>query len=579
MPMLKKSFNIPERKRLRILLDPIYVQVANLTSSSTYHKYVALTKELVSRGNFVYWMVPDVEYIPKSIEDHPNVGIIRSSYIQDQFVVDGLFTDRFFNLFNRIAGEYHIDVLCTSRNSLVAYYKRVLDPPRFHDTGGNFTDKGYGLPIVLIEEFPQTRERQHSGRAYWINQIMGYLCSDRVIFLSDHNRKEVIQEMMDFVTIRETSKFTSNIRVIPSGIETAELDKIYEPDRWRVETGFNVISVGRLFGVSYIEYLPWFDVLFKAGYSDASFTVSLSGALSGPMRAKLTKIGFDLGNFGKQFKLYENNPRSNFLRMLRKLQVAVVPVSHLDHPTGVFEALYLGVPCILPLSDFQQTFFKDYPYVIDPKDKAAYLATLLHIRDNLEEARELILPWRQVIKNLYDSPTNIKLLSDQIEITAREYISRFRTSKGVVDLCKTLKGESYTWEDVVAYLSNAGRMGVSIGDMGIRTTFTYSRGAINHAMHMSNFEDLCDSPREKFVRKDLVEAHLAENRKTNSKALLSVPENQTPRQISKVRSLPGRITAAVSGVSESISLDTPEIPRREKIGTGAGKKISSKPEG
>jgi hypothetical protein len=191
----------------------------------------------------------------------------------------------------------------------------------------------------------------------------------------------------------------------------------------------------------------------------------------------------------------------------------------------------------------------------------------------------LILPWRQVIKNLYDSPTNIKLLSDQIEITAREYISRFRTSKGVVDLCKTLKGESYTWEDVVAYLSNAGRMGVSIGDMGIRTTFTYSRGAINHAMHMSNFEDLCDSPREKFVRKDLVEAHLAENRKTNSKALLSVPENQTPRQISKVRSLPGRITAAVSGVSESISLDTPEIPRREKIGTGAGKKISSKPEG
>ena len=516
---------IPERKRLRILLDPIYVQAANLTSSSTYHKYVSLTRELVSRGHFVYWMLPDAEYTPKEIENHPQVGIIRSSYIQDQFVIDGLFTDRFFNLFNRVAGEYHIDVLCTSRNSLVAYYKRVLDPPRFHDTTGDFTDKGYGLPIVLIEEFPQTRERQHSSRSYWINQVMGYLCADRTIFLSDHNREEVVREMMDFVTIKETRRFLDSVRIIPSGIETAELDKLYEPDRWRVETGFNVISVGRLFGVSYIEYLPWFDTLYKAGYSDSTFTVSLSGALSGPMRAKLEKIGFDLGNFGHQFKLYENNPRSNFLRMLRKFHCAVVPVSHLDHPTGIFEALYLGVPCVLPISDFQQTFFKDYPFVIDPKDRAAYLATLLHIRDNPEQAREQILPWREIIREKYDAPHNIRRLSDEIEAVARDFIRRFRTSSGVINLAKTLRGESYSWADVVAHLQRSGRMGVSIGDMGIRTTFTYARGAIHHAMHVAGYIDPCDGPQDRYVRADVWEREQAT---TNVRAPVRIRPKPVP---------------------------------------------------
>lgn len=504
MPKIKAP--VPFRPRLRVLLDPIYVQAANLTSSSTYHKYVSLTRELTRRGHFVYWMLPDAEYIPKEIENHPNVGIIRSSYIQDQFVIDGLFTDRFFNLFNRVAGEYHIDVLCTSRNSLVAYYKRVLDPPRFHDTSRDFTDKGYGLPIVLIEEFPQTRERQHSSRSYWINQVMGYLCADRTIFLSDHNRQEVVEEMMDFVTIRETKRFIDQVRVIPSGIEISEIDKLYEPNRWKVEKGFNVISVGRLFGMSYVEYLPWFDYLYKAGLSDATLTVSLSGALSGPMRAKLEGIGFDLTNFGKQFKLFENNPRSNFLRMLRKYHCFIVPVSHLDHPTGIFEALYLGVPGILPVSDYQQTFFKDYPFVIDPKNQAAFLATLLHIRENPEAAREAVLPWRDIIAAQYDAPHNIRVLSDEIEGVARDYIGRFRTSSGVVELCKTLRGERYSFSDVVAYLKNSGRMGVSIGDMGIRTTFTYARGAIHHAMHLAGFIDPCASPEDVFVRADVFQA-------------------------------------------------------------------------
>jgi hypothetical protein len=59
--------------RLRVLLDPVYVQAANLGSSSTYQKYVAIVKELVSRGHFVYWMIPDVEYTANPIENHPSV--------------------------------------------------------------------------------------------------------------------------------------------------------------------------------------------------------------------------------------------------------------------------------------------------------------------------------------------------------------------------------------------------------------------------------------------------------------------------------------------------------------------------
>lgn len=496
---------IPFRPRLRVLLDPIYITAANLHSSSTYHLYAGMARELVSRGHFVFWMLPDVEYTPLEIENHPNVGVIRSAYIQDQFVIDGLFTDKFYDLFNRVAGKYHIDVMCTSRNSLVAYYKRVLDPPRFHDTDGEFTDKGYTLPVVIIEGFPQTRERQHTSRAYWLNQVLGYAASDKTVFYSDHNRSEVVKEMMDVLSIRETQRFAERSLVLPRGVECDELDKIYEPDRWTVEPGFNVISVGRIFGVSYAEFLPWFDYLYQSGIDDATLTISLSGKLSGPMRAKLTKIGFDLNNFGKQFKLYENNPRNNFLRMLRKFHCFICPVSHYDHPMAVFEAMYLGVPGILPVSDYQQTFFKDYPYVIDPKDKAALLATLLQIRNDPAAARAAVLPWRQRIRDLYDAPVNRRRLVDEIEKVARDPIGRYRISAGIIDLIKTLRGRGYSFADVVTYLKSAGRMGVSIGDQSIRQSFTYCRSSIHHAMNMSGFTDPCDSADDRFVRNDVFE--------------------------------------------------------------------------
>jgi glycosyltransferase involved in cell wall biosynthesis len=491
--------------RLRILIDPIYVQSANLTSSSTYHKYVSLVRELTSRGHYVYWCIPDAEYVPSEIENHPQVGIIRTSYAQDQFVVDGLITDEFFNLFNRIAGKYHIDVLCTSRNSLALYYKRLLESPRYFDSDDEYTDKSYALPVVLIEEFPQTRKRQHSSRAYFLSQCLGYIASDRTIFLSDHNREEIVEEMREYITTSQITKWLEKVRIIPAGVETAELDKVYSEDRWSVEKGFQVISIGRIFGPTYVEFLPWFDYLFKAGMDDVSLTLSMSGKLSGPMKAKLSKIGFDFKNVGRQFKIYENNPRQNFLRMLRKYHCFIAPVSHLDHPTGIFEAMYMGVPGILPISDYQQTFFKDYPFVINPKKPEELITTLKYIRDNKKKAREMVRPWRDKIRQMYDAPSNIKLLSDEIELAARNVINKFSTSKGVVDIVKELKGKKYEWDDVVEYLRKSGWMGVSIGNMKVRTTFTYARSAIHHAMRLAGYVDTCENSKEFFVRRDIFE--------------------------------------------------------------------------
>lgn len=491
--------------RLRVLIDPVYVQSANLSGSSTYHKYVSLVRELVSRGHFVYWMIPDSEYTPNEIEDHPNVGVIRTSYIQDQFVVDGLVTDEFFNLFNRVAGKYHIDVLVTSRNSLALTYKRILEPPRFHDNDGNFTDKGYGLPVVLLEEFPQTRKRQHSSRSYFLNQCVGYIASDRTVFLSDHNRDEIVEEMKDYFVTSQITKWLDTVRIIPAGIECSEFDSIKDDNRWKIEDKFEVISVGRLFGESYMEFLPWFDYLYKAGHEDVRLTISLSGALSGPMRSKLKKIGFDFNNVGAQFKVMENNNRSNFIRMLRKYHAFIVPVSHLDHPTGIFEALYSGVPGIMPVSDYQQTFFKDYPFVINPSKKEELLSTLLWIKDNREEARKMIAPWREIIKEKYDAKPNIRKLVDEIEESAKSHIDRFKTSKAVLEFLRELKGEVYTWADIVAYLSKCGYQGISIGNMKVRTTFTYARGAIHHSMRLVGYVDVCDGAIEKFVRRDVFE--------------------------------------------------------------------------
>lgn len=532
------------RPRLRILIDPVYVQIANLSGSSTYRKYVTLVRELVARGHYVYWCVPAAkEYTPDEIENHPNVGIIRTSPIQDQFVVDGLVTDEFFNLFNRVAGKYHIDVLCTSRNSLAGYYKRLLEPPRFHDNRGNYTDKGYGLPVVLIEEFPQTRERQNSGEAYWLMQCLGYLASDRTVFLSGHNRSEVTKEMAEIFVNSEVNRFVrEKAVVIPSGIECSQLDTIYDPDRWRVEPGFRVVSIGRIFGVSYSQYVPWFDYLFKGGLSDAELTVSLSGALGGPMRNKLSKIGFDFANVGRQFKILENNNRANFIRQLRGYHAFVCPLSHLDHPTGLFEAIYMGLPGVMPVSDYQQTFFKDWPWVIEPKDKAGLLGHLMWIRENKEEARQMVLPWRDIIREQYNAGDKISDTCDLIEDAGRKHINRFKTSGAILKFCGELKGAKYRFADVVTHLRQCGYMGISIGDMSIRTTFTYARSAIHHAMGIAGYVDVCDGPDDLFVRRDIYDKDYAGRTRApiplTEDEKIDIPLQTAARKSLRLRKLP-----------------------------------------
>ena len=490
--------------RLRILIDPVYVSIANLHSSSTYFKYVSLVEELVSRGHFIYWMIPDSQYDPHPIEDHPNVAVIRTEYIQDQFLVDGVVTDKFFNLFNRLGGKYHVDIVLTSRNSLVWSYKRNLEPARFHDQAGDqITDKSYGLPIFLIEEFPQTPERQFSSRSYWLAQVLGYFEAEKTVFLSKHNQSEVVAAAQDYLNTSKVSEMVEKFLIIPSGIECDQLDNVYKPDRWKLEKGFNVLSVGRIFGPSYAIFLEWANYLYKAGLPDFSFTVSLSGALSGPMRAKLKRIGFDLSNnVGRQFHLIENNPRANFLQMLQRYSCFVCPLSHLDHPTGLLECIYLGLPGVIPVSDYQETFFPDWPWVIQPKDKVGLVAKLMEIREDPQAARDKVKHWREHIRANYDAPTNIKLLCNEIEAVARKKINNFRTSKGVVDLARELKGTVYSFADVVAYLKTAGQMGVSIGDMTMRGTFTYGRGTINHTMKVIGYVDDCTTPLERFVRRD-----------------------------------------------------------------------------
>lgn len=492
--------------RLRILIDPVYIQAANLGSSSTYNKYVSLVRELVGRGHYVYWMLPDGEYHANEIENHPNVGIIRTSHISDQFVVDGMITDDFFNLFNRMAGTYQVDLICTSRTGASSMIKRVLEAPRFHDTGGKYTDKHYALPMVVIEEFPQTRERSHAGEAYWLAQCQGYLTADGTVFISNHNRSEVVEGMLPIYRQSIIADWTKTTLVSPSGIEIEELDRYYDPNGCRDEKTFNVISVGRLMGVSYTQYLNWFDYLFRAGMSDVQLTISLSGKLGGPIKAKLSKYDVHLDSHNPQFKLMENNTRRNFLKMLRRYHAGIVPMSHLDCPVGVSEAIYMGVPLIMPEADYQETFFPNYPFVIAPSDRAGLVAKLMWIRENREEAKEMLEPWRDNIRETFDARKNIVQVADFLEVKAREPLSKFKTSGAILDFLSELKGEQYSFGDIVSFLRNSGRMGISIGDLGIRATWTYGRGTIHQAMRYMGYVDLCNGPEEVFVRKDVFEA-------------------------------------------------------------------------
>lgn len=511
MPSKKWSHRNVQAPFLRILIDPVYVQIANLGSSSTYNKYVSLVKELVKRGHYVYWMLPDVEYEPNEIENHPHVGVIRTSYIQDQFVVDGLVTDDFFNMFNRIAGKYHIDVICTSRTGAAGMMKRVLESPRFHDKGTDYTDKHYGLPLMVIEEFPQTPYRSHVGEAYWLMQCMGYMAADATVFISDHNRAEVTQAMGGIFTYSRINKFVENTIITPSGIEIEELDKVYERDRWKHEKGFRVISVGRIMGVSYREHLAWFDYLYKSGM-DAKLIVSLSGSLGGPMKKAMGRLGVHFDADNPQFQLIENNPRKSFLKLLRTVHAGIAPMSHLDCPVGLSEAIYMGVPLIMPIADYQKTFFPDYPFVVKHSDKAALLAQLKTIQENPEWAREQIEPWRDSIRETFDAPTNIASMCDNMEAIAREPLPRFKTSGAILEFLSELKGERYTFGDIVEYLRECGTMGISIGDLGIRATWTYGRGTIHHAMRYCGYVDLCDGPEEVFVRQDVFDKQVKDSK-------------------------------------------------------------------
>lgn len=508
--------------RLRILMDPVYIQAANLGSSSTYQKYRRLVKECVDRGHFVYWMLPDKDYFFDPLEDHPNVGVIRTSYIQDQFIVDGLVTDDFFNLFNRIAGKYHLDVIVTGRTGAANMIKRVLESPRFHDYGRNFTDKHYGLPMAILEEFPQTVDNQFVGNAYWLSQCQGYISSEKTFFLSDHNRSDVVSGMTPIYRPSVIQNWLDKCSVIPSGIDTDELDKIYQADRRFHEPGFNVLSVGRIISVSYTNFLQWSRLLYAAGL-DAKLIISLSGKLGGPMKKRLAKDGVTFSSDKPYYKLIENNNRLAFLKMLRTVHAGIVPMSHLDCPVGVAEALYMGVPLVMPEADYQKTFFPDYPFVIKPSDRHSLIGHLQFIKDNPKQTQEMIEPWRQHLKETFDAPANIKRLVDELEVTAREPLSRFKTSGAILGFLSELTGERYTFDDVVAYLNQSGNMGISIGDLGIRSSWTYGRGAIHHAMRYSGYVDICDGPEDVFVRKDVY------NKTTPKRRTRRKPnENQTP---------------------------------------------------
>lgn len=499
--------------RLRILLDPIYIQAANLGSSSTHNRWSRLVKVLIERGHYIYWMLPDKEYtlkVENDYEGHPQVGVIRTDYIQDQFVIDGLVSSDFFNLFNRIAGKYHIDIVVTGRTGAASMIKKTLESPRFHDKGKGhrYTDKHYGLPMAVIEGFPQTQENQFVGEAYWLGQCQGYMTADTTFFLSEHNRAEITSAMTSTYTTSAIRKFVDKTMICPTGVHLPTMDRLYQPDRWKVEKQFRVISVGRLMSAGYREYLAWFDYIYRSGV-DAKLIVSLAGSLGGPTAAALKKMGVNFDADNPQFQLILNNPRENFLKLLNTVHAGIVPVHHYDSPAGPGEALYMGVPLIIPESDYQKTFFPDYPFTIKPSDKAQMLAFLQEIKEDPQAARDKIAPYRELIRERLDIEANTLRMADRIEELAREPLSRFKTSGAILGFLSELKGARYTFADVVAYLRKCGVMGISIGDLGIRSTWTYGRGTIHHAMRYSGYIDICDGPDEVFVRRDVFEQSIA----------------------------------------------------------------------
>lgn len=516
--------------RLRILIDPIYIQVGNLGGSSTYNQMATLVKELAQRGHYVYWMVPDVDYKPSDIEGLPNVGIIRTEKVVDLFTLDGCVSDKYFSLFNRVTGKYHVDVVMTCRTGMATQLKRLLEPNRFHDTGAEMSDKLYGMPLVINEAFVQTPERSFVGEAYWMCQCMGYLTSDMTIFQSEHNKDEACKSMGNYIVTSKIMDFAKNrAKIVPFGVNCEQLDQYYNENYAFLDKNkFKVMSIGRLMGVSHVEYLDWFDYLYKSGMDDCELTLSLSGQLSGPIRTRLGKMGFDYkNNLGRQVKLYEYNNRDNFLRMLRSYDCFFAVTSHQDQPGGVWEALYLGVPGIIPESDYQKSFFADYPFVIKKSDKKDFIAKLLWIREHRQEAREMVKPWRDIIRKKYNTNINNKLIADAIEEVAYNHVNRYYTPKGVLKFLEQLKGETYTWNDVINFLKRQGQIGVRIGDATVRQPFTYSFGSIKLGMSRCGYVDTCESSIPFFVRKDIFERGNYAKHKDKTNDLESLKKEST----------------------------------------------------
>jgi hypothetical protein len=133
------------------------------------------------------------------------------------------------------------------------------------------------------------------------------------------------------------------------------------------------------------------------------------------------------------------------------------------------------------------------------RDIASKIRYLREIKEDPQAARDKIATWRDYIRRTFDAPANIRTLCDRVEEVARAPLPRFKTSGAILDFLSELKGDRYTFGDVVEYLRASGRMGISVGDLGIRATWTYGRGTIHHAMRYTGFVDTCDSPDEVFL--------------------------------------------------------------------------------
>lgn len=500
---------------MRFLVSPVYMTIVNMRGSSTYNHVKNLIRELVDRGHFVYWHLPEnFTYEPDPLEQHERVKVIRTEMYVDQYI-EGSHMRGLEKLFSRLDGKYSaIDGVITSRTPIIPLLKALIETPSVkqmknpHLAGGKrFTGHAPTVPFFVLESFPKIIDDAIPiNPVEYRNQSYGYQCSERVYFGGITDYENVMNDQRSLAPFSMVKKFREDVfRIAPFGVKIEKLDHWSQgqPPRTDPKNGpLKIISLGRIRTANHAKtILEQSDYLHRMGY-EVDFKIPTS-ANRGSLPQALNK---ELKTVMEHVNILWGTPQDKFFEYMFAAHAAVVSSKSHNFPTAILEAIYGGV-CVVVRPEKWIKFYlgDDYPFYYDGSHE--HLITVLnYIRNNFEKSQAELAPYRKLIAEKFDSKECMSYIAEDIISVAEESFRTGTTSGGFRDILSKIPKdvESITFDEVLKFIDKTSNNPLRIGFLN-STGFLRTRGMVDYCMRQEGWIDASDHEFPRYVRGGVVQ--------------------------------------------------------------------------